>query len=134
MGSYYPAGYPATYLPTYLPDVTCNPFEREKESGVPPLARRINNDTINLSHFPLTSADTSTAVAVARSPFCSCRWAAKQLKSGLRLERACYDRAPTFIIFLPRTLGSVPRNHLRGIRTLSGSPRNPLSSSFSLSP
>lgn len=39
--------------------------------------------------------------AVGFAPASGNRGSTKQLKSGVRLKRACYDRARTFIIFLP---------------------------------
>lgn len=84
-----------------IPDVTCNPFSSQRSR------ERINNDTINLVHFPSRSVPFRCRF-VGFAPAGGKRGAregergsTKQLKSGIRLKRACYDRARTFIIFLP---------------------------------
>lgn len=80
---------------------------------------RINNDTINLAHFLFPSR--SPPFRAGGEPR-EGKEGMKQLKSGVRLERACYDRARTFIIFLPDLLKRPARSPRHPCRTLRSTP------------
>lgn len=92
---------------------------------------RINNDTINLAHFPFPSR--SPPFRAGGEPR-EGKEGIKQLKSGVRLERACYDRARTFIIFLPDPPKRPARSPRHPCRTLWSTPSVVPSLSLSLPP